>query len=246
VSDSNNPADECRSELPTQAAGASNAAAPPQAATAEPHEGVDDGPDVAEGSQRPGAPLADGHAIEPSEHQPENETDAPLGLSDPLPELRSIESELTGLRTTVEKRFAEDRTKDEAFSRLYEDLEIFRGQAAFQIARPVFLEIILLLDRLDGALESGDLAVDPRGFLESVRVELGEILARRAISPVASADELFDPAQQRAIKTVATDDEAQHNSIAQVLRQGYEQNGQVVRSADVIVRRYAPPVVADE
>lgn len=154
--------------------------------------------------------------------------------------LADIAAQLDCLRTLFESRLSADRAKEEAFERLYEDLEVFRGQAAFQNSRPVFLELILLLDRLEAALQTDQPSPHPQVFLDSVKVEVAEILARRAIAPVAAPDGLFDPRLQRAVDIVETEREEHHNSIAQVVRQGYEQDGQVVRPADVIVHRYTP------
>lgn len=162
-----------------------------------------------------------------------------------LPLLEDISARLGELTSLFERRLSDDRSKEEAFQRLYEDLEVFRGQAAFQLARPLFLELILLLDRLDAALASDAPASDPHVFLESVRTEVNEILARRAIHPVAMPEEAFDPKMQRAIEVVAAESQEQHNSIAHVVRQGYEQDSQLVRPADVVVRRYASEVAQD-
>jgi molecular chaperone GrpE (heat shock protein) len=180
----------------------------------------------------------------------ESETRTEAKHATPLDTLRSelvlIRSELAELKAGFERRLSNDQTMSKAFDRLYEDLEIFRGQAAFQASRPVFLEIVLLLDRLDQALAADVATTDHTDLLESIRVELVEILARRAIVPVATPDGRFDPKLQRAIETIPAEREEAHNSIAQILRQGYEQNGNVVRTADVVVRRHtatapAPP-----
>lgn len=204
--------------------------------------GVDRGPDPITDFERD---LEAGSAPGVERGVAPSGTTSNSGWTDTVSELRMIRAELAELRSIVQARFDEDRTKDEAFDRLYGDLEIFRAQAAFQASRAVFLDVILLIDRLEAALEGELDPADGRAMLESVQVELLELLARRTVIPVAATDDTFDPKIQRAVETVPVDRLEQHNSIDRVVRQGYEQDGQAIRTADVIVRRFASTATGD-
>lgn len=152
--------------------------------------------------------------------------------------LARIESTVADVRRLVDERLRYDGIKEQAFDRLYKDLEHFRGEAALHQVRPLLLDVILLLDRLDGAMAAPVNSGDPGAFLGSVREELLEILERRGVSSVSNIEEKFDPQVQRAVEVEATSDEAAHNSIARVVRRGYVADDKVLRPEEVVVFRY--------
>lgn len=179
-----------------------------------------------------------GATLEP----PENGSDAADLRS---AEWAAVESELHELRTLVDERLRRDETKEGAFRRLYEDLEFFKQSATAYQFRPLYLDIILLMDRLEVLMGSHQAADPCHAALASVHDELSEILARRGVSVSTTASDSFDPKLQRAVDVIPTDDGQQHHTVAQVLRPGYESEGAVLRPADVVVRRYAPPDTVD-
>jgi molecular chaperone GrpE len=166
--------------------------------------------------------------------------------------LAEIAADLSGLRETVHERLQYDATKDEAFRKLYIDLEHFRGQAAFVQTRPLYIDLILLVDRVEGSLVASTGAAKgetktstprseaERGLLTSIRDELLEILARRSVEPVVCEQgAAFDPHVQRAIKVEPTSMPAEHN-LTHFVRRGYQADGQLLRPEDVVVLRHTP------
>jgi molecular chaperone GrpE len=191
---------------------------PPEASEASEIGGNDDGP--APGIAQASEPLADLTAPEHGEERP----------------LVALAEQLGGLRHAFDERLRYDATKEEAFRQLYTDLEEFRALAGGAQHRPVLVDIILLLDRVEKGVE-----VQPEDeFIESIRDELSEILARRGVSAMSASDDRFDPMRQRAVGTRPAADERSHNSVAEVARTGYECDGQILRAAEVIVYRYSP------
>ena len=71
-------------------------------------------------------------------------------------------------------------------------------------------------------------------FLESVKEELLEILARRDILPIESGT-MFDPSIHNSVGAVEADDEHPDKTIVRVVRAGYYIQDRVLRPADVIV-----------
>jgi molecular chaperone GrpE (heat shock protein) len=195
---------------------------PPDASEASDAGGSEDGP--APGVAQAGEPDAELIASERGEERP------PVVLAD----------QLEALRQAFEERFLYDATKEEAFRQLYTDLEEFRALASGAQHRPVLVDIVLLLDRVEKGLE----AEPADEFIESIRDELSEILARRGVSAMSVGDDRFDPMRQRAVGTRPAADENLHNSVAEVARTGYECAGQILRAAEVIVYRYSPASTA--
>jgi molecular chaperone GrpE len=195
---------------------------PPEASEASEAGGSDDGP--APGVAQAGEPLADLTAPEHGEEWP----------------LVALAEQLGALRHAFEERLRYDATKEEAFRQLYTDLEEFRALASGAQHKPVLVDIILLLDRVEKGLEA-----EPEDeFIESIRDELSEILARRGVTAMSVADDRFDPMHQRAVGTRPAADERSHNTVAEVTRTGYECDGQILRAAEVIVYRYSPASAA--
>jgi molecular chaperone GrpE (heat shock protein) len=177
-----------------------------------------------------------------SPHEPfEDEPAVPLAPADGEHQTRlertlaDMSADLTALRSVLAERLSYDDTKEEAFRQLYEDLERFRALAGAAQNKPVLIDVILLLDRVEKGVE----AKPEDEFVASIRDELSELLARRGVSAISPPGDGFDPQLQRAVGTRPTRDEAAHNTVAEVARTGYEYEGQVLRAAEVIVYRHA-------
>lgn len=196
-----------------------------------------------------GGPSAAGLGLEPSaEPSPqarEPETtgqpgEGSAGLADDGAGVVRLGAEIAMVRALLEERLRYDATKEEAFQRLYEDLEQFRGEASFVQTRPLYLDLALLLDRLHWTVEQWRERYPEAvvGFLVSLEEEVEEILARQAVVRVPASAGLFDPEHHRAVQVEETQDPEEHNSITRVVRRGYEWNGRLLRAEEVIVRRF--------
>ena len=178
------------------------------------------GADAPQGGEDAAPAASDGGA---------QQVDAPEGLDGTGQALARIESGIEQLGALVDQRLSYDAVKEEAFERLYQDLEQFRGEATAQQLRPVMLDVILLLDRVDTALADLEAVRDPRELLSSFRDELIEILERRGVMALSRADAAFDPKVQRAVEVESAADRVEHNSVARVVRRGYISDGKVLR-----------------
>lgn len=178
-------------------------------------------------------PLPAGQLGEPNEPSAQA-----VGPADDGDGLTALGAEIAAVRSLLEERLRYDATKEEAFQRLYEDLEQFRGEASFVQTRPLYLDLVLLLDRLHGSVEPWrEHSPQVADFLVSLEDEVEEILARRGVLPLSASGRSFDPAQHRVIQIEETEDPAEHNSIARVVRRGYEWNDRLLRAEEVVVRR---------
>jgi molecular chaperone GrpE (heat shock protein) len=149
-----------------------------------------------------------------------------------------LEEELRWLRRAFEDRFIYDETKEEAFRRLYTDLEHFKQVAAAYQFRPIYLDVILLLDRLMLLRDGQDSSSPCAAILESMQDELMEILARRGVTVVEATGDAFDPKCQRAVDVVTTSLQEMNHTVEKVLRPGYACDDSILRPADVVVRRF--------
>lgn len=155
-----------------------------------------------------------------------------------IPQSGRIFDELAQIRGIMEKRLSRDKAKEEAFERLYKELDALKRNKAFEDYRPLFIDLVLLYDRIQSA--KVDLEAPASDVLESLQDELKEILSRRAIEPMTNVACFFDPAYQRAVSTENVESAEVDGKVIRVLREGFAYRGTVLRPQEVVVGRYQP------
>jgi molecular chaperone GrpE len=141
--------------------------------------------------------------------------------------LSTLAAEVAELRDLFQRRLFEDRSKNRLYEELYGQLAIARDGLSAQVIAPLLLEVLLVVDRIS-AVQDGDDVV-----LESVRMELVEILERRGVRPVPATDS-FDPAIHDVIRTVQ-DSQATPGTVTRVIRPGYLLGQSLLRPERVVV-----------
>jgi molecular chaperone GrpE (heat shock protein) len=156
--------------------------------------------------------------------------------------LSPIVEELTLLREEFAKRLAYDDTKENAFSRLYQEMDLARAEQKLQQFRPIYLDLILLLDRIElnhanvvsCATFNGDFA----SILKSLSDEILEILFRGEVEPLTQLTTKFDPASQRAVGVEAAREQHEHHDVAHVVRRGFKFRSHVLRAEEVVIKKF--------
>jgi len=159
------------------------------------------------------------------------------------PTLHDVITTIGELRTILEDKIARDKIKDEAFERLYADLDEYKRNRSFEENKALYLDLVLFYDRLQASKATVECAAT-RDILVSIQEELTEILFRREIEPITERPVIFDPSFQRAVNTETIKDAAENGAVLRVLRDGFTHKGSVLRPQEVVVGRLAPPVVA--
>lgn len=155
-----------------------------------------------------------------------------------VPALRDILKELSQLRVFFSKRFSYDRTKEKAFERLYEEFAELKRNAAFENAKSLFLDLILLYDRMESLQEELELSPEGRGSLRSLRNELLEVLSRQEINFIETKHAMFDPEQQQAVGTEKVHSADESGKVVRVVRRGFRYRERLLRPEEVIVTTY--------
>lgn len=182
-----------------------------------------------------------GTPVESNPHSDRGTTTALEGVSANIDLLKGQLDDLAGL---VRSRLSYDQTKEQAFDRLYTELDALKRNAALDNIKPLLLDLILLYDRMEQARQ---LAADARGtlsteILQSFIHELLEVLYRREVSLIEAGPSSFDYNQQKAIGVVDVTDPAEHQRIHKVVRRGFRLGERTLRPEEVIVCRVlAPP-----
>ena len=155
----------------------------------------------------------------------------------------SLDVSVLQLIDLFQSRFAYDKAKEEAFDRLYGELEQLKSNATFEQLRPLYLDLILLFDRIENICQSPQLidqqAPNTLSLFRSLSDELVEILYRRELEVIQSGSPVFDPTNQRAIGIEPTSVEGETGRVARIVRRGFRYRNRVIRAEEVIVKKFA-------
>jgi molecular chaperone GrpE len=186
----------------------------------------------------PGVERADGVLATVQQEEADSKNDP---ISEISAATKRLETRLDGLCQTVEERLRYDKAKEEAFEKLYGELEELKRNSLFEQLRPLFVDFILLFDRIENVrneLSSGSpLPVEVECIMKTVSDELVEILYRREIELIRSPSDVFDPTIQQAIGTESASDASENNRVARVVRRGFRYRNRVLRPEEVIVKK---------
>jgi molecular chaperone GrpE (heat shock protein) len=159
--------------------------------------------------------------------------------------VQRISTQFEDLTGVVKARLSYDKVKEEAFERLYVELDELKKNAAIEHIKPLFLDLILLYDRMEHVHQEAAAKADDGtivlGTLKSFTDELLEVLSRRDVWLMEILSSTLDYNHQRAIGVEDVTDPAQHQQVAKVVRRGFRLGSRVLRPEEVIVRRFAEP-----
>ena len=176
--------------------------------------------------------------------------------------LSHLEEAVSALSQKIDTRLKYDQTKEKAFDYLYAELEELKQNSALDNLKPLYLDLILLFDRIESIrcdlsqqssetnskASEGDELTQPSSttachtsnLLQTLSDELLDILERRGgIEIIETEDSApFNREVQRAIKTQTTTVEAENNQVAEVVRRGFKSQNRLLRAEEVIVKKY--------
>ena len=138
-------------------------------------------------------------------------------------------------------RLSRDAAKEKAFDHLYGELETVKQNSSFERFKPLYLDLILLFDRLDRVCRVENTSVSGEelyNFLLTLKEELLEVLYRQGIELVSSDGNSFDATKQRAIATETTAVKAENNQLAEIVRRGFRYQNRLLRPEEVIVKKF--------
>lgn len=131
----------------------------------------------------------------------------------------------------LEKKLKYDDTKEKAFNRLYEELDAIKNNKDFQKIKPLYLDLILLNDRI-GVLVSED------NTLETIQDELLEILSRENIEAIEIESDILDLSLQKIVDTQIVEEEKYDSKVLQIVRDGFMCKDKILRAQEVVVGKY--------
>ena len=154
-------------------------------------------------------------------------------------ELSDLAYGFSSVKQMIESRLSYDKTKEEAFNRLYGELEDMKKNSIFERNRPLYIDLILLFDRIENLrCEAKQESGIPENLFKSFSDELLEILYRQGIQIINTTSPKFSPTIQRAVSTTQTSVKEEDNHIANTVRRGFKYQNHILRPEEVVVKKF--------
>lgn len=181
----------------------------------------------------------------------ENE-DSPVDTLIVQPETASLQQELAMLHNQLDDIKAEfvgklkyDGHKDKIIDKLHQELQEYKQDIVKKHILSIVLDVVKVADDIRKWLTYfRSLDVSQRDpvklfrYLEAIPSDLEDIFYWQGVKPYTSTDGEFNPAKQRAIKKIPTDDITKDKTVAKSLRPGYEWEDKIIRQEMVAVYVY--------
>lgn len=159
--------------------------------------------------------------------------------------ISGLANEVALLNRTIESCLAYDNAKEEAFNRLYAELEDLKKDASFNRIRPLYIDLILLFDRIESVRQ--EIIPSPiSALLKTLGEEIVEILYRQGVEIIHTSSPSFDPTVQQAVGIQSVTDKGENNEVARMVRKGFKCGDHLLRAGEVIVKRYKAIVESHE
>lgn len=158
---------------------------------------------------------------------------------------------LDEIKLQNEEQLSFQRSSHELIVDLSSRVRQIIDEASSRERRSVLLDLVLLYDSLEQVLGWTTDTNDPRpkeaiaDRLETLRIELLEILMRRDVRIFDGVHEVLDRRLHRAIRTVPTSDPSLNDKVKTVVRTGFFWREQVLRPEEVIIFKHKPDLLEE-
>ena len=159
--------------------------------------------------------------------------------------LENLGQQISELQREFEGKLKYDAHKDQIIDRLHSELQEYKQDILKKYVLSIVMDVVKVADDIRKWLvyfRSLEVSQrDPRKlfrYLEAIPSDLEDVFYWHGVKPFSSEEGLFDPARQRAIKKLPTDDPTQDKNVAHSIRPGYEWESKVIRQEMVAVYVY--------
>ncbi len=189
----------------------------------------------------------DSGAIAPSEEiatetgtEPEaGQAQDPHTAADPLD---TIKKQIENLAHAFESKIKYDRHKEKIIDDLHHALQEYRQGILKKYLQRIFIDIIKIVDDIkkftayyQDQPEHNAISRKLLQYLESIASDLEDLFSWEGVVPFTCEGDQLDPARQRVVSRIETEDPEKDKKIADRLRPGYEWDGRVIRPEMVAI-----------
>ena len=183
----------------------------------------------------------------PEENEPETADDAVASAppGDLRDQLNVIQEQLAQLSGDFSGKLKYDAHKDQIIDKLHQELQEYKQDIVKKHILSIVLDVVKVADDIRKWLAYfRSLDVSQRDpvklfrYLEAIPSDLEDIFYWQGVKPYTHREGAFNPATQRAIKKIPTDDPTKDKAVAKSIRPGYEWESKVIRQEMVAVYVY--------
>jgi len=173
----------------------------------------------------------------------ERDGDAPQAGNGDDTALAGVTSRLAKVEEQLAEFHRRAAHREAVIDRLHEDNQQLRGGLGRIILEPVVADLIRLYDQLSRESRRLDGNGQDRQLITSFAEDVAQILDRCGIEIFsAQPGDPFEPDRHKPLAVVACDDEARHNTVAEVLAAGFTErdSGRIRRPVQARFHQYMP------
>lgn len=164
---------------------------------------------------------------------------------DPQHHFEALQAQIAQLQDEFTGKLKYDEHKDEIIDKLHQELQEYKQDIVKKHILSIVLDVVKVADDIRKWITYfRSLDVSQRDpvklfrYLEAIPSDLEDIFYWQGVKPFTNQEGTFDPARQRAMKKIDTDDVSKDKTIAKSLRPGYEWEDKVIRQEMVAVYVY--------
>lgn len=184
----------------------------------------------------------------PEEVESEQQTQLPNDVEQLKEMVMALTEKLNEMNKLFVDRIAYCEYEQKIIDDMHKELQKYKQDMNFQLVKPILMDIIdmrnsmLMNAKLCQKKPENERVIPLDTFLTFAEGDAENILLVNDVMIYdAQVGEKFDPAKQRAVKKVKTENQEQHGLIADVMGSGYERNGKVLSPLKVAVYVYEKP-----
>lgn len=149
---------------------------------------------------------------------------------------------LDNLAAMFDEKIMYDKQKENAFSKLYEELDMFKNDFVERRMKEVYTDLFLLYDNVTSYVQRDDVQASENEVacecLGYVIEEILEVLYRRGIERIIVDGDAFDPQLQRALRTEPAENPDCDGKVVKVIKTGFVKENAILRHETVVVARW--------
>ncbi|RJP85867.1 MAG: nucleotide exchange factor GrpE [Desulfobacteraceae bacterium] len=156
--------------------------------------------------------------------------------------LEAIKLQIDDLAQAFNSKLKYDEHKNKIIDDLHQGLQQHREGLLKKYLHRIVMDVIKIVDDMrkltahyNQLSHSEDTSVKLLKYIENIATDLEDVFSWEGVVPFTCGGDIIDPARQRVLNRIATDDPEKDKTIAERLRPGYEWDGKIIRPEMVSV-----------
>ncbi len=191
--------------------------------------------------------------IEPTDAKESVGKDIPDGESSGPSLFNEIKDQLKDLAEAFESKLKYDEHKNKIIDDLHQSLQEHREGLVKKYLHRIITDIIKIVDDMrkftshyKNQPASDETTERLFKYIENIASDLEDLFSWEGVVPFTCNGDMVDPARQRILNKIETDDPAKDKTVAERLRPGYEWDGKVIRPEMVSAYIYQTQSTAED